>query len=227
MKVVLCLIVCFAALLVRASEVQRHGLTFEEWVADAFFDGYRVEQATQKWDIPAAANRRHGRIPVNPKATQYGEPVMLGDALRQFDIDETFLLIVGFWRQKGADKKFVQALTLRITPAQWRRLWAPVTRGDLEKLDALIKDTSRPVAEVRREALRFKSRPPFSEAVIQVNPKIDARQRRLQCSISFVRLFENLAPGVDRAPREAPEIFGRPLPRITDSPRRVLLVPGG
>jgi hypothetical protein len=118
-------------------------------------------------------------------------------------------------------------LTLRITPAQWRRLWAPVTRGDLEKLDALIKDTSRPVAEVRREALRVKSRPPFSEAVIQVSPKIDARQRRLQCSISFVRLFENLAPGADRRAVEAPEIFGRPLPRISGSPRRVLLVPGG
>jgi hypothetical protein len=227
MKAVLCLVFCFAALLVRASEVQKHGMSFEHWVADAFFGAYRASGPTDKWDIPAAANKNHGRIPVNPKATQYGEPVMLGDALRQFDIDEPFLLIVGFWRQKGNDKKFVQALTLRIEPEQWRRLWGPVTRRDLEQFDALVKDTSRPIAEVRREALRIKSRAPFSEAVIRVNPKIDARQRRLQCSISFVRLFENLAPEVDRAPREAPEIFGRPLPRITGAPRRVLLVPGG
>ena len=227
MRPLVCLIFCLAASLGNASEVQRHGLTFEQWVADTFFDGYRVEYATQKWDIPAAANRRHGRIPVNPKATQYGEPVMLGDALRQFDIDEPFLLVVGFWRQKGNDKKFVQSLTRRIEPEEWRRLWAPVTRRDLEKLDALVKDTSRPIAEVRREALRMKSRPPFSEAVIRVNPKIDARQRRLQCSISFVRLFENLAPGVDRRPVEAPEIFGRPLPRLSDAPRRVLLAPEG
>jgi hypothetical protein len=54
------------------------------------------------------------------------------------------------------------------------------------------------MAEVRREALEVKSRPPFSEAVIQVNPKIDASQRRLQCSISYVRIFENLAEGTDR-----------------------------
>jgi hypothetical protein len=207
-----------------ASEVQRHGLTFEQWVADTFFDGYRLEQATQRWDIPASANRRHGRIPVNPKATQYGEPVMLGDALRQFDIDEPFLLVVGFWRQKGGNKHFVQSLEARITPAQWRSLWAPVTRRDLEQLDALVKDTSRPVAEVRREALEIKARPPFSKAVLQVNPKIDARQRRLQCSISYVRLFNHLAPGTDRGPREQAEVFGRQIPPLADSPRRRLML---
>jgi hypothetical protein len=208
-----------------AAEVQRHGLTFEQWVADTFFDGYRGGEPGRKWDIPAAANRRHGGIPVNPKAAQYGEPVMLGDALRQFDIDEPFLLVVGFWRQTGGDKRFVQSLTVRITPVRWRAMWAPVTRRDLEMLDALVKDTSRPVAEVRREVLRRKNQPPFSEAVIRLNAKLDASQRRLQCSISHVRLFDNLAPGTDRAPVEKPELFGRPLPRLNASPRRVWSAP--
>ncbi|MGA0849949.1 MAG: hypothetical protein ACO3RX_08350, partial [Chthoniobacterales bacterium] len=152
--------------------------------------------------------------------TQYGEPVLLGDALRQYDINEPFLLIVGFWEQDGRGKKFVQSLVARVEPDQWRQLWAPVTRQDLEALDQLVKDTSRPMAEVRQEVLRRKKQPPFSQAVIQLNPKIDASQRRLQCSISYVRLFKNLAPGRDRKRQAFAEIFGRRIPPIPASPPR-------
>ena len=71
-----------------AQEVQRHGLVFEAWVRDTFFDGYKPTSYTQKWDTPAAANHAHGGVPVNPKAIKYGAPVDLGDALRQFAIAE-------------------------------------------------------------------------------------------------------------------------------------------
>jgi hypothetical protein len=222
MKAALCLSFCLAASLVHATEVQRHGLGFEHWVADTFFGRHRPSGPTDKWDIPASANGNHGRIPVNPKATQHGEPVLLGDALRQYDIDEPFLLMIGFWEQKGRDKKFVQSLVAKVTPAQWRQLWAPVTRADLEAMDKLVKDTSRPVDEVRREVLRRKKRPPFSQAVIQLNPKVDASQRRLQCSISYVRLFKYLAPGRDRRAQGSAEIFGRRIPPIPGSPPREL-----
>jgi hypothetical protein len=222
MKAALCLSFCLAASLVHATEVQRHGLGFEHWVADTFFGGHRPSGPTDKWDIPASANGNHGRIPVNPKATQHGEPVLLGDALRQYDINEPFLLIVGFWEQDGHGKKFVQSLVVRIEPDQWRKLWAPVTRADLEAMDKLVKDTSRPVAEVRKEVLRRKKLPPFSEAVIQLNPKIDQSQRRLQCSISYVRLFKNLAPGRSRKAQPFAEVFGRRIPSIAVSPPRKL-----
>jgi hypothetical protein len=222
MRVVLCLILCLAASLAHATEVQRHGLSFEHWVADTFFGGHRLSGPTDKWDIPASANKNHGRIPVNPKATQYGEPVLLGDALRQYDINEPFLLIVGSWEQDGRGKKFVQSLVARIQPDQWRRLWAPVTRKDLEAMDKLVKDTSRPISEVRKEVLRRKKLPPFSEAVIQLNPKIDQSQRRLQCSISYVRLFKNLASGRSRKAQPFAEVFGRRIPSIAVSPPRKL-----
>jgi hypothetical protein len=220
MRVVICLILCLAASLVRATEVQQHGLSFEHWVADTFFGGHRPSGPTDKWDVPASANKNHGRIPVNPKATQYGEPMLLGDALRQYDIKEPFLLIVGFWEQDGRGKKFVQSLVVRIDPERWHKLWGPVTRADLEAMDKLVKDTSRPIAEVRKEVLRRKKLPPFSQAVIQLNPKIDQSQRRLQCSISYVRLFKNLAPGRDRKAQAFAKIFGRRIPRITSSPPR-------
>jgi len=55
---------------VPATEVQQHGLSFEHWVADSFFGGHRAAGPTDKWDVPASVNTRHGRIPVNPKATK-------------------------------------------------------------------------------------------------------------------------------------------------------------
>lgn len=207
---------------VQASEVQRHGLSFEHWVADTFFGGQRAAGPTDKWDIPAWANKDHGGVPVNPKATKYGQSVDLGDALRQFDIDEPFLLVVGFWEQAGSDKKFVQSLAAIVTPEQWRKLWLPVTRADLEAVDKLVKDASLSIADARKEVLRRKKELPFSEAVIQINPKIDGSQRRLQCSISYARLFRELAPGVDPGRRESAEIFGREIPPVTGSLPRQL-----
>lgn len=148
--------------------------------------------------------------------------MLLGDALRQFDIDEPFWLIAGFWRQKGGDKKFVQSVAVRINPPLWRELWAPVTRVDLEEIDRLVKDTAKSVDDIGREVLCRKKKPPFSQAVIRPNPKIDARQRRLQCSNSYVRLFHKLAPERSRKPVARPEIFGLPIPDIPTSSRRKL-----
>jgi hypothetical protein len=201
-------------------EVQRHGVVFEEWIRDTFFGGYRPAGYTQRWDIPANVNTNHGGIPVNPKAAKFGTPVDLGDALRQFDIQEPFLLIVGFWQQDGAVKRFVNVQAVRVEPEQWRRLWGSVTRADLERLDALIKDPSRDVLAVRREAQAAKRRPPFAGAVIQVNPKIDAKQRRLQCSLRFADFFTHLAPAADRGKTNAPKLLGVPLPAEVVSPPR-------
>ena len=159
---------------------------------------------------------------MNPKATKYGQAVGLGDALRQYDIDEPFLLVVGFWEQAGEEKKFVQSVVARVTPEEWRKLWWPVTRAELVEMDKLVKDTSLPIAEVRAEVLRRKKLPPFTGSVIQINPKIDKSQRRLQCSISLDRLYDAFAPGADRRRKDSAEVFGRAIPSIADSPPRKL-----
>ncbi len=213
-------ILLFSACLLNASEVQKHGLSFEHWVADTFFEGYRPKEMTQKWDIPAQYNKLHGGVPVNPKATKFGTAVGMGDALRQYDVDEPFLLIVGFWKQDGDRKVFVQSLTAHITPEKWRELWGAVTRADIESLDRTVKDKSLSIPDARREALKIKSLPPFSDAVIQVNPKIDHAQRRLQCSIPYKRLFEALAPDADSGEMKQAAVFGKPIPAVEESGAR-------
>lgn len=210
---------------VPAAETQRHGFLFEEWVRGTFFDGYQPKSYTQRWDIPAAANRKHGRIPVNPKAAKFGGPVDLGDALRQYDIAqgrEKFLLIVGFWEQKTPEQKhFVNAQAVVVTPEKYRQLWGGITRADLERLDAVVKDRSLSLAEARRRAQEIKKQPPFSEALITINPKIDRSQRRVQCSLRPDVFFRILAPGQSAEKQAQPRLFGVPLPQaLASAPRR-------
>jgi len=220
-RALLLLTVFAAAAGASAQEVQRHGLVFEKWVRDAFFNGYKPASYTQRWDIPAAENRDHGGIPVNPKAVKYGTAIDLGDAFRQYEIDEPFLFIVGFWQQDGDEKRIVNIAAPEVSSEVWRQLWAPVTYADLLKLDAVIKDTGPALEETRRRVLKMKNAPPFSQAVIQVNPKIDDHgQRRLQCSLRFADFFDHLLPGADRQPQAHPALFGVEYPGPIASPPR-------
>jgi hypothetical protein len=209
---------------VSAREVQSHGLLFEKWLRDTFFSGYTPKGYTQKWDIPAEANPDHGRIPVNPKAIKYGAPIDFGDAVRQFEIvknNERFLLIVGFWDQASkSEKKWVNVQAVEIKPADWARLWSPVTHPDLERLIAVIKDKSLSIEQARERAKKLKNQPPFTEAIMQVNPKIDGSQRRLQCSVRFDDFFKHLAPKADAARQDQPKVFGVPIPRQFESEAR-------
>jgi hypothetical protein len=202
-----------ASSLASAAERQHHGVVFEQWVRDTFFDGYRPPGYTQKWDIPAEVNTRHGGIPVNPKAARYKGPVDLGDALRQFDIDEPFWLIIGYWEDADGSRKIVAITAVRVEPDTWRKLWGGITRTDLEKLDAEIKDRSLTPEEARKRAQAIKRQPPFTDAAITLNPKIDSKtQRRLQCSLSFPQVFRLLAPDESPRPQPVPALWGTPWP---------------
>jgi len=204
-----------------AAEVQQHGVVFEEWIRDTFFDGYEPESYTQKWDIPAAANLRHGGVPVNPKAAKYRTAIGLGDALRQYDIAQPFILLVGFWQQDGETKRFVNIVAPKIHPEVWRMLWGPVTRADLARLDALIKDRSIDYREVRLRAQAMKKEYPFNESLVVLNPKIGSTgQRRLQCSLRFDHLFSLLAAGSDPSPQADPTLWGVPFPGPVESSAR-------
>ena len=209
--------VCKAA---PAREVQNHGVVFERWIRDTFFDGYTHDSYTQKWDIPASANKRQGGIAVNPKATKYKGAVDMGDALRQFDIDEPFWLIIGYWQQNGETKRFVNVVARRVEPQQWHKLWGDLERADLERLDKIIKHTPD-YREARRLAQQIKREPKFRSSLITLNPKIDSQsQRRLQCSLSWSKVFKNLAPDADPSIQDRPQLWGVPVDIEVASPPR-------
>ena len=217
----LCCALLFGAFhLASAKEVQNHGVVFEQWIRDTFFDGYTPESYTQKWDIPASANKKFGGIAVNPKAIKYKGSVDMGDALRQYDVDEPFWLIVGYWQQEGDNKRFVNVVAERIEPQQWRKLWGDLERADLERLDAVIKETPD-YKEARKLAQAIKREPKFKSSIITLNPKIDSKsQRRLQCSLSWSKMFKIVAPNADPGAQEHPMLWGVPVDIVVASAPR-------
>ena len=131
----------------RPQEVQKHGVVFEKWIRDTFFDGYTPPSYTH---IPSEANKRFGGILVNPKATKYRTAVDLGDALRQYDIQEPFWPIIGYWRQDGLKKHFVNVVAARRT--------RPISSSCGEKSRAPIWKSSLRSSKKRLRPLRLDKR---------------------------------------------------------------------
>jgi hypothetical protein len=206
------------------SEVQLHGFDFENWIKKTFFAELSVSYSS-KWDVPAEFNKleivpkafRH--LPVSIKTCKNGCPIGFGDALRQFKIEEDFLLIVGFWEQSGGDKNFVAVEAVKIVRENWRNLFQPLTEKDLQLLDSTIKNKEANYAEVRKKALEIKKS--FPPTKIILNPKIDSKnQRRLQCSLPFSVFWNDLVKKQSYRSLEC-SLFGERVPNPFVSGQRV------
>jgi len=95
------------------AEVQSHGFKFQDWVLDTLFNGYRGGYM-QEWDVPPnqpshrSLPAQFRGLPVSIKTAKFGSPIDLGDILRQRQIDEAFLMIVGFWTQRTRQEKWFE-----------------------------------------------------------------------------------------------------------------------
>ena len=200
------------------TEVQIHGFTFEKWVCDTFFDGH-TGSYMRKWDVSPEANNGSTipapwrGLPVSIKTAKYGSPIGLGDVLRQRQIDEPFLMIVGFWRQRAPTEKWIEDIGVAgFSLENWSGLWGQLSLDHLRSVDVVVKDMSLHYADVRRQARQWKKTTiEVSSSSFVVNPKIDSKsQRRIQCSLPFSVFWA----AVGREPRrqDAPELFGVPFP---------------
>src|SRR3989338_8737605 len=199
------------------TEVQNHGFIFEDWVKNTFFNGYRGGYS-DKWDVPQEFNKKYGGLPVSIKTAKYGSTIGLGDARRQFDTTEDFLMIVGFWKQEGKYKRIVNATAVVVEKELWTELWKPVTLEDLIKLDSLIKNTGLHYTKIRKMAQDLKKQKPYSLCEITLNPKIDSKtQRRLQCGIRFGLYFGKIAPGSSSEISKTPTLWKVEVPKPWES----------
>lgn len=102
------------------AEVQLHGFDFENWIKKTFFAEFSISYSS-KWDVPAEFNtleiipNEFRNLPVSVKTCKNRSPIGFGDALRQFGINEDFLLIVGFWEQENDNKNFVSVEAVKVT----------------------------------------------------------------------------------------------------------------
>lgn len=188
------------------AEEQQHGFAFEDWVKRTFFDIHY----TSEWDIPKELNPTPENGPISIKTAKWGGGVGFGDASRQFQINHTFTLIVGFWEQKGGHKEIVKIVETIVRQEAWRSLWQPITLDNIESLDRTIKDRTTTPEQARKMAQNILGQDPFSTASFTLNPKIDSKkQRRLQCSLSRRMFFEYLAPALSPQKDPIPTLWGR------------------
>ncbi len=136
---------------------------------------------------------------------------------------ERFLLVAGFWVQEGDTKKWVNAVAADVSLEQYRALWSPITREDLEKLDAVVEgQVPLPGRSPRRGAEDQTPRALHQGHHGSESAKIDAHQRRLQCSIRFGDFFHFLAPAADPTKQDQPMLWNVPLPAPFESKPRSL-----
>ncbi len=203
------------------AEVQKHGLVFEKWVRDTFFEKYETGYGA-KWDIAKEANKKYGNLPVSIKSIKYGSSINMGDAIRQRSINEDFVLLVGFWKQEGKLKRIVNVTSTKIDRTLWNSLWEPLSLDDISELDRLIKSYGVHYSEIRKQAQLLKSKHPYCDCSITLNPKIDSKsQRRLQCSIGFNLHFSKIATGDSREAQERPTLWGVEVPEPFESRSRI------
>jgi hypothetical protein len=199
------------------AEVQRHGFDFENWVKEKFFEKFEAKYTT-KWDVPKEANnldivpKEFHNLSVSIKTCKFGSPIGFGDALRQFNNYEDFLLIVGFWKQSGIYKNFVAVEGVKITASNWKHLFLPLILDDLNLLDSTIKNTELDYSEARKRAKEIKKSEKFAQTKIVLNPKIDSKtQRRLQCSLPFNVFWEDFV-GIECYQNVDCDLFGENVP---------------
>lgn len=202
-------------------EVQSHGFDFEKWLKETFFAEFSGSY-TAKWDVPKTANDRDvvpvefRHLPVSIKTCKNYNSLNFGDALIQFRATEDFLLIVGFWEQKGAYKKFVSVEAVKVLRGTWNNLFKGVTDEQLSLLDSTIKNRETHYREARKSAQAIKKSFPVTKFTL--NPKIDSKnQRRLQCSLPFGTFWADVAK---KESSLNATLFGEPVPDpILSNPR--------
>jgi len=188
----------------QAREVQSHGFTFEQRVWNHLFGrGY-----TDDWDIPGSANLQNPGVPISVKFMEWKNSIYLGDAGRQFAIDQPFEMVVGFYQKVDGAKQIVAVHHLSFSPEQWRTMWGEVTAQELAAFSARIKEGTIEAAQdyARPHAAELRQR----SGIFSINPKINKDQRRIQCSILF-RVFYREVVKQEAVPQEKVMLWGREL----------------
>ncbi len=205
-------------------EEQQHGFAFQKWVVELAKHLYEIKNGkppeeiigyTDEWDLPTSLNPNPADGPVSIKTAQWNSGIGFGDARRQFQIDQRFTLVVGFWERIGSGKRVVKCVHVVVESAAWASLWRPVRLADLQRLDEQIKDRTLHYREARRLAKATVLASPFTDSIFRANRKIDSKdQRRLQCSLTQKNFLDHLAPNVSDDKEDEPMLWGHAVPPL-------------
>lgn len=171
------------------TEKQYHGFYFEEWVKKSLLQN----SYGGKWDVVPVKDR------YSIKTCQWGKTICLGDALRQYCVDQDFKFIIGFWEYIQNRKKLVSVYNIDVSCEFWKSLWGNIPKEAIIDLDSYIKNIPNNIDEFylnyyREQVQDLKNNiiNLYGNSIFKLNPKIDTKsQRRLQTSISSNDFFKN------------------------------------
>ncbi len=164
------------------TEVQEHGFIFQNWVKRVLGVDHLAENYTQKWDIP-------GEIPISVKFMGLTNALEFGSTVRIWEINEPFVLVVGRWKQDGAQKRVVSIDEIKITPAILNKMRGSITLSELKAFDEKIKrfpPGKKGQAEGIKFAKKWKKERAEKMGLLTITHKIDSKdQRRIQCNLNY------------------------------------------
>lgn len=194
-------------------EVQKHGFTFEGWIKE-ILGVDKTGKYTQKWDIP-------GKIPISVKFIGKTNALELSSAVRFWENERPFLLIVGRWEQIGNNKKIVSIDELMIDKKILTKLKGNLNLKELKEFNKKIvsfpngRDGQR---EGIAYAKKWKKENAHKIGLITLTHKIDSKdQRRLQCNINYKNYLKLFGQ-----PSGNTTFKGQSFNGVINSPKRVL-----
>lgn len=167
-------------------ERQHHGLIVEKWVKTALkYKDKNPQSYIDKWDIPNPSDK----IPISIKTIKEDGRIDLGSAMRQWDINQTFRLVLVSYKNSGNKKIVTSVDNYLITAKRWKKLQGSITAKEIkEKHEYLVKQfpEGRHVAARKWwKEVRNIWKEKGKLGIIVPTAKIDSYvQRRWQCSIS-------------------------------------------
>jgi hypothetical protein len=160
-------------------ERQKHGFEYEELKINEN-NLIKEENYTAKWDTFEIYN--DVKTPVSVKCIGLNSSIDFGDFKRQTEVDEDFILYVGFW--KGKKNNIVEEYKVLINKDVWNSYFGDksIIQSMLDEMKGISNDYSD---DNKWKDYRNKYKELYGKSIISLRFKRDhKKQKRIQCGIT-------------------------------------------
>lgn len=163
-------------------ERQKHGFKFEENIINKYgMVGNTLY--TSQWDA------YYKEIPVSIKTKKLGGAIEMADFFRNAEVDEDFILVVGFW--EGNKDNIVEEHTVYINKNYWKSQFNEELVEDFRGIFDGITNSYDDDVKWKKRMNSAKELWKNTKSDINVNFKRDhKKQKRVQCSIKNSMFYE-------------------------------------
>ena len=178
------------------NQSQRHGFAFENSVRESVFGLSPISNDTNIHDIPCQLNCYDERENCSIKTTG-SQTICCGDILRfyNYDFTEKNTIIVIKYAQLPTNKKVESIYEIDYNRECHKLLFGDlpqqVIQDYVEKVKSIPRNVSGKEAKSIFDYIEAKKQLQSYGHRIQINPKVDSKQSRVQCSIpNFTTLLQ-------------------------------------